>query len=192
MIIHDISREIFTSPIYDGDPAPRFMWQSSIHMGSEYNLSVTAMSSHTGTHIDAPSHYISGGKTIDECELGKCYGPCTVVTIEGILTGQDMDALLPHCRKRLLIHGDGNAEISVSAARVMAEYGLQLVGIDSVSVAYDNEGQVHRELLSSGVIILENIVLDGVRDGNYILSALPLKLGGLEASPVRAVLIAKG
>ncbi len=191
MVIHDISREIFTSPIYDGDPAPRFIWQNSIHMGSEYNLSVTAMSSHTGTHIDAPSHYIDGGSTIDECDLRKCYGPCTVVTIEGILTGEDMDKLLPHCRRRLLLHGGGNAEVSLSAARVMSEFGLQLIGIDSVSIAYDDESQVHRELLSNGIVILENIVLDNIRDGDYILSAFPLKLGGLEASPVRAVLMSK-
>lgn len=193
MKIIDISREIFTAPIYDEDPQPQFRWFKNMHTGSEYNLSVIGITTHTATHIDAPRHYIKGGQSVDKCELEKCWGPCTVVTIEGILTGQDMDNLLPHCKSRLLIHGNGNASLSLSAARVITENKLVLVGIDSVSISFDEEEEadVHRELLSNGTLILENICLDKVRDGNYILSALPLKLGGLEASPVRAVLISK-
>lgn len=191
MQIFDISREIFTAPIYDGDPPPRYKWIKNFHSGDNYNLSVVAMTNHTGTHLDAPRHFIKGGHSIDECALEKCYGPCTVVTIEGILTGEDMDELLPYCKSRLLIHGGGNASLSLSAARVMTDNGLDLVGIDSVSIAYDDEAEVHKVLLSNGTLILENICLDDVRDGDYILSACPLKLGGLEASPVRAILISK-
>lgn len=191
MKIIDISREVFTAPIYDGDPPPKFKWLQNIRTGSDYNLSVTAMTNHTGTHLEAPRHYFKGGEAIDECSLEKCYGACTVVTLEGILTGEDMDNLLPYCKKRILIHGNGNATVSLSAARVMTDNNLYLVGIDSVTIAYDDEERVHRELLSNGTLILENVCLDGIRDGDYILSALPLKMGGLEASPVRAVLISK-
>lgn len=191
MKIIDISREVFTSPVYDTDPKPQFKWYSNLRNGDSYNLSVIGITTHTGTHIDAPRHYIQGGESIDNVALEKCYGSCTVVTIEGILTGEDMDNLLPHCKKRLLIHGNGNATLSLSAARVLTDNNMLLVGIDSVSIAYDDEEEVHKELLSHGTVILENIYLDGVRDGNYILSACPLKLGGLEASPVRAVLISK-
>ena len=192
MKIIDISTEAFTAPNYDDDPQPKYKWFKSIKKGSEYNLSVLGMTPHTGTHIDAPLHYFQGGESIDECPLEKCYGTCTVVSIDGILTGEDMDKLLPHCKKRLLIHGKGKASLELSAARVLTDNGIVLVGIDSVSISFqEQEEAVHRELLSKGTLILENLCLDGVRDGNYILSALPLKLGGLEASPVRAVLITK-
>lgn len=191
MQIFDISREVFTAPVYDSDPKPQFKWFKNIHSGDSYNLSVVGITTHTGTHIDAPRHYIQGAESIDNVDLKKCYGSCTVITIEGILTGEDMDNLLPHCKKRLLIHGCGNAALSLSAARVITDCGLFLVGIDSVSIAYENEEEIHKELLSRGTLILENICLDGVRDGNYILSACPIKLGGLEAAPVRAVLISK-
>lgn len=191
MKIIDISREVFTAPVYDSDPKPQFRWFKNIRGGDDYNLSVIGITTHTGTHIDAPRHYIQGAESIDNIDLKKCYGSCTVITIEGILTGEDMDNLLPHCKKRLLIHGNGNAALSLSAARVITDNGLLLVGIDSVSIAYENEEEVHKELLSHGTLILENICLDAVRDGNYILSACPLKLGGLEAAPARAVLISK-
>ena len=103
-----------------------------------------------------------------------------------------MDKLLPHCRPRLLIHGSGNASLELSAARVLTDHGISLVGIDDVSISFDDqEESVHRELLSKGTLILENLDLSDVPDGDYILCALPLKLGGMEASPVRAVLITK-
>ncbi len=192
MKIIDISTEAFTAPNYADDPQPKYKWFRNIKDGSEYNLSVMGMTPHTGTHIDAPLHYFRNGESIDECSLEKCYGSCTVVTISGVLTGEDMDKLLPFCKKRLLIHGKGKASLELSAARVLTENEMVLVGIDSVSISFqEQEEAVHRELLSKGTLILENINLEGVRDGNYILCAFPLKLGGLEASPVRAVLITK-
>ncbi|MBQ3692305.1 MAG: cyclase family protein [Clostridia bacterium] len=189
MKIIDISREVFTAPNYDDDPQPKFKWFRKLGRDSEYNLSLFGMTPHTGTHIDAPLHYFENGESIDECSLERCYGACTVVSIDGILTGEDMDKLLPYCKKRLLIHGKGKASLELSAARVLNDNGIVLVGIDSVSISFrEQEEEVHRELLSNGTLILENLNLDGVSDGNYILCALPLKLGGMEASPVRAVL----
>ena len=192
MKIIDISREVFTAPNYDDDPQPKFKWFRKLGRDSEYNLSLFGMTPHTGTHIDAPLHYFENGESIDKCSLEKCYGSCTVVSIDGILTGEDMDKLLPYCKKRLLIHGKGKASLELSAARVLNDNGIVLVGIDSVSISFrEQEEEVHRELLSNGTLILENLNLDGVSDGNYILCALPLKLGGMEASPVRAVLFCK-
>ncbi len=192
MKIIDISREAFSAPNYDDDPAPKFKWYKHLDRNSEYNLSVFGMTPHTGTHIDAPLHYLKNGESVDQCALEKCYGSCTVISIEGILTGEDMDRLLPLCKKRLLIHGNGDASLELSAARVLTENGVVLVGTDSVSISFrEQEEEVHRELLSNGTLILENLKLDGVPDGNYILCALPLKLGGMEASPVRAVLMHK-
>ncbi len=192
MKIIDISREAFSAPNYEDDPKPKRKWFKSINNGDEYNLSVIGMTPHTGTHLDAPLHYFSDGESIDKCSLEKCYGPCTVVSISGTLTGEDMDKLLPYCRKRLLIHGKGNASLELSAARVLTENGIILVGIDSVSISFpEQEEAVHKELLSKGTLILENVCLDDVKDGTYILSAFPLKLGKLEAAPVRAILMTK-
>jgi len=192
MKIIDISREAFSAPNYDDDPQPKFKWYKRLNRNSEYNLSVLGMTPHTGTHLDAPLHYIENGESVDLCPLEKCYGSCTVISIEGILTGEDMDRLLPLCKKRLLIHGNGNAALELSAARVLTENGVVLIGTDSVSISFrEQEEEVHRELLSKGTLILENLVFDNVPDGNYILCALPLKLGGMEASPVRAVLMSR-
>ena len=192
MKIIDISRETFTAPNYEDDPQPKFKWFKKLDKNSEYNLSIFGMTPHTGTHLDAPLHYFENGESVDKCSLEKCYGSCTVVSINGILTGEDMDKLLPYCKKRLLIHGKGKASLELSAARVLTDNGILLVGIDAVSISFrEQEEEVHKELLSKGTLILENLNLDGVRDGNYILSALPLKLGGMEASPVRAVLLSK-
>lgn len=191
-MVIDISREVFSAPNYADDPSPSFEWVEKIGCGSDYNLSYIKMTPHSGTHIDAPLHYFKNGESVDEYILQRCFGNCTVVTIEGDLTGEDMEQLLPYCQKKLLLHGSGNATLTISAARVIAEQKIELVGIDSVSIAApEEETAVHRELLSNGVIILENICLDNVPDNNYVLSAFPLKLGGLEAAPVRAVIITK-
>lgn len=190
MKLIDISREAFTAPNYDDDPPPRYKWFRKTDKGDSYNLSVFCMTPHTGTHIDAPLHYLDYGESVDKCGLESFCGPCTVVTISGALTGEDMDRLLPHCQKRLLIHGNGDASLELSGARVLTERGICLVGIDSVSISFpEQEDEVHRELLSNGTFILENLCLDNVPDGKYILYAFPLKLGGIEASPVRAVLM---
>lgn len=190
MEIIDISRDAFTAPNYEDDPLPKFKWFRRIGKSSEYNLSVYGMTPHSGTHIDAPLHYFNDGESIDAVPLEKCYGLCTVVTISGVLTGEDMDKLLPYCQKRLLLHGNGKALLELSAARVLSEHGMLLVGTDAVSISFDQqEEDVHKELLSNGILIIENLCLDEVRDGNYVLCAFPVKLGGMEAAPTRAVLI---
>ena len=192
MRIIDISTDAFTAPNYADDPQPIYKWIRRRGKDSEYNLSLMGMTPHSGTHIDAPFHYLDGGDTVEKIALEKCYGSCTVVTLSGVLTGEDMDKLLPYCKKRLLIRGGGNASLELSAARVITDNGLVLVGIDSVSISYDDqEESVHRELLSNGTLILENLDLTNAPDGDYILCAMPLKLSGMEASPVRAVLITK-
>ncbi len=192
MRIIDISTDAFTAPNYADDPQPMYKWIRKLDDGSEYNLSLMGLTPHSGTHIDAPLHYFSDGDSVEKVQLEKCFGQCTVVRLSGVLTGEDMDKLLPYCEKRLLIKGKGKASLDISAARVLTEHKMQLIGIDAVSISFDDmEESVHKELLSHGVVILENLDLSNVKDGNYLLCALPLKLGGMEASPVRAVLISK-
>ena len=190
MLLYDITRELFSAPVYDGDPKPSKKFLQTIGDESFYNLSSVSMCTHTGTHIDAPLHFDEEGADIGSMKLSVFCGKCTVVTIDGILTGEDMERLLPHCNKRLILHGSGKAYLSVSAARVIADSKLKLVGTDAMTIAtpYD-ELMPHLELARGGVAVLEGLYLEGIEDGEYTLAAFPLKMKGLEASPCRAVLM---
>lgn len=190
MLLYDITRELFTAPVYDGDPKPVKENIHTIGEGSMYNFSSVSMGTHTGTHIDAPLHYDEEGADIGSMKLSQFYGKCTVVTIDGVLTGEDMELLLPHCHQRLILHGNGKAYLSVSAARVIADSKLKLIGTDALSIAPPfDEHMPHLELARAGVAVLEGVYLEGIEDGEYILAAFPLKMNGLEASPCRAVLM---
>lgn len=190
MLMYDISREILSAPVYPGDPKPAVSRIGSIAAGDRCNLSSVSLCAHAGTHIDAPRHYDDEGEDIASMRISRFYGKCTVVTIDGILTGDDMEQLLPHCGRRLILHSSGKAFLSTSAARVIADSDLVLIGTDAMSIAPPfDEDMPHLELARAGIAVLEGLFLDGVEDGEYILSAFPLKLGGLEASPCRAILM---
>lgn len=191
MKIYDISRNPFLTKVYPGDPEPRVELFQRMEMGDEYNLSGFFMCAHTATHMDAPRHFLQDGNTIESTPLENCIGPCTVVTASGLITGGDIDRLLPTCENRILFKGNGKAFLSQSGAFACADAGILLVGTDAQSIgAYEQERQPHCELLSAGIPILEGLDLSQVPDGRYELVALPLKLTGLEAAPVRAVLLA--
>jgi len=191
MIIYDISRSIPDTPPYEGDPETVCELINSIEDGDSYNLSMFSISSHTGTHIDAPFHFDNEGKKIDELRLSTFYGKCSVISTDRILTGGDMERILPRCRKRLIIHSTGeDGGIESSAAQVIADSDLILIGIDrqSIGADFDNE-RTHRILASNNVTILENLDLEGIKDGNdYTLCAFPIRLDGFEAAPCRAIL----
>ncbi len=188
MILHDISRDTLTCPVFEGDPETTVTELRSIDVG-ECNLSAISMCVHAGTHIDAPLHYCEDGASIDNLRLNTFYGKCTVITVEGILTGDDMERLLPYCKRRILFRGLGNTYLSHSAAIVLAESKVVLVGTDADSIATPfDEARPHRELARAGIAVLENLNLESIDDGEYDLCAFPLKLGGLEAAPCRAIL----
>ena len=190
MIIHDISRDTINTPVYDGDPETRAERIKSIENGDGYNLTEISMSVHSGTHIDAPLHFYDEGSSIDNIRLNTFFGKCTVISVSGILTGEDMERLLPYCKRRVLFHGEGKTFISHSAAIVIAESRVVLVGTDAQSIApsFDEE-RTHRELARAGIVILENLNLSAIDDGEYDLCAFPIKLGGLEAAPCRAIIL---
>lgn len=190
MIIHDISRDTINTPVFDGDPETRAEKIKSIDNGDGYNLTEISMSVHSGTHIDAPLHFCEDGQSIDNIRLNTFFGKCTVISVSGILTGEDMERLLPYCKRRVLFHGEGKTFISQSAAIVLAESRVVLVGTDAPSIApsFDEE-RTHRELARAGIAILENLNLSAIDDGEYDLCAFPVKLGGLEAAPCRAIIL---
>ncbi|MBQ7810730.1 MAG: cyclase family protein [Clostridia bacterium] len=190
MFLYDISTDILTAQVYEGDPKPTLEYIKSVENGDDYNLSVLSTCMHTGTHVDSPFHYDSDGCKIEEMKLSVFYGKCTVVTIKGILTGKDMERLLPYCKRRLLLHGDGEAFLSYSAAVVIADSDICLIGTDGISVSTGfDEYRTHMEFARANVAVLEGLNLAGIRDGEYTLCAFPVKVSGAEAAPCRAVLM---
>ena len=107
MIIHDISRDTLTTPVFEGDPETEVTELKTLDE-DEYNLTSISMCTHAGTHIDAPLHFWDEGSSIDNIRLNTFYGKCTVVSVEGILTGEDMERLWPYCKRRILFRGEGN------------------------------------------------------------------------------------
>lgn len=190
MIIHDISSDTITAPVFEGDPPTKVTKLKELECGDECNLSAVSMCVHSGTHIDAPNHFCADGGTINNIRLNTFYGKCTVISVDGILTGEDMERLLPYCKKRVLFHGSGKTFVSQSAAIVLADSRVVLVGTDASSIAPEfDEERTHMALARAGISVLENLCLDDIEDGEYELCAFPIKLCGLEAAPCRAILL---
>lgn len=191
MNIIDISRDALKTEIYPGDPLPHAEFVSRIGENSSCNLSTLFSCVHTGTHADAPLHFIDGGASIDEVPLEPFIGPCAVIEVpEGAITGEDINEKFPQKCERLLIKGSGKAYFHSSAADELADIGLKLIGTDSLSVGVKGDQVApHKAFLGAGICVLEGLDLSEVTPGNYYLFAAPVKLGGLEGAPVRAVLI---
>jgi arylformamidase len=165
------------------------------------------MSSHSGTHIDAPAHFIPGGRCVDQYDVRRCILDAHVVAIrdrEAVRPSEFADlkvrpgeALLfkthnsvsGRCRKGVFV--DTFVYLTAEAADLCIEKGISLVGLDYITVERqgDKAFTVHRKLLGGDVLILEGIDLGQVPVGSYTLFCLPLKIKGGEASPVRAVLV---
>ena len=192
MKIIDISRDLLTAPVYEGDPVPEHEWIKTIGDDSQYSLSAICACLHNGTHIDAPSHFLIDGESIEEYSLEKFIGPCKVLEVsEGIITGQTVEDYFPRDCKRVLIKSHGRAFIHETAAEVMALYGYDLIGTDSTTVEMPgSDGAAHRALLRSDIAILEGLNLDEAGKGDYFLIAPPVRIDGAEASFTRALLVA--
>ncbi len=190
MIVFDITREMFSADIYPGDPIPRVTTLKSLKAGDDYQLSRISIGSHTSTHIDAPSHFVRGGRDCAQIDLGRCMGSCVVISWHGEITAGTMQNLLNEYQRPSRILFRGNTLLTEAAARVLTMFDVKLVGFDGLSIASSEvEVPVHRELLSHDIVILEDLVLDQIEDGKYFLIALPLKMEDMDGSPVRAVLM---
>ena len=192
MKVYDISQEVFSCKVFPGDPVPQGELICSIEDGDFYNLTMFQMCAHNGTHVDAPLHFVRGGKSIDEVGLEPFVGMAYVAEHEGVVTAEDAELILqkagPDARNRILIKG--NAEVSLEAAEVFARAGILLVGNESQTVGPEDAPMaVHLVLLKAGVALLEGVRLEEVTEGVYLLNAAPLNLGGAEGAPCRAVLI---
>lgn len=188
MKIYDISKEVFSSTVFPGDPEPQAVPLAQIGADSPCALTQVTLGSHTGTHMDAPSHFVPGGRTIDQLDLGKCVGPCLVAEAAGPLSPQWVEAALAGGATRLLIKGD--IEVTPQAAEKMAELGLGFLGVEHFTVGTEETGvQVHRILLGAEIALLEACTLEGVPAGEYLLVSPPLKYGGLDGAQARPLLL---
>ena len=105
MKLYDISKEIFSAAVFPGDPAPAFQPAQRLAEGGHCNLTQVTLGTHSATHMDAPWHFVPGGKTIDQVELSRCVGPCQVVEAQGLLEKTWAAAVLQQGVKRLLLKG---------------------------------------------------------------------------------------
>jgi arylformamidase len=159
------------------------------------------LSSHTGTHIDAPSHYLKTGDTIDTVPLSCLIGRCRVldVTWAGTtITADHLEGRLDGVSRILLKTSFSGTDrfneiypaLALGAAHMITACGINCVGIDTPSIeSYSCDGSVHRKLLSCNCIIIELLDLSDVEEGDYDMVALPLRLKGLDGSPARVVLM---
>lgn len=188
------------TPVYPGDGAVRITrLEQPEAMVSRVELSV-----HTGTHMDAPCHFIGGGAAIDQIPLERCVGPARIIDLRGIAAGSGIrrEHLPGHCDTRaVLLHTGWSKQwgtehyfrdhpcLDGDAARFLVERGVQLVGVDMPSVD-QAPYEAHRALLGAGVLIVENLTnLESIGAELFHFIVLPLKLAGRDGSPVRAVAV---
>ncbi|MBQ8209587.1 MAG: cyclase family protein [Clostridia bacterium] len=192
MQIIDISKDITKCDIYPGDPDVSLEIVSQLKNGDTCNLSAIHTGLHNGTHADAPLHFIDGADSIEKADLDAFIGDCWVIEApEGPVTGEFVNNNFPEKAKRVLVKSGGKAWFMESAAEEIAYMGIKLIGTDSLSVGiHGNQTAPHRAFLSENVAIIENLDLKNVKPGRYFLLAQPLKIGGAEAAPLRAVLLA--
>lgn len=192
MKIIDITRTVQDAPLYPGTEAVKIEKLSELSSGGEYNESVITASSHAGTHADAFSHFIKGSDlTIDKMDLALFCGDCRVITVpkQSLIKTDDIRGKIEGVQK-VVLHSGGESYLCREAAEYLLACGVHTVVTDAVSVAApDSEAAIHRLLANAGVAIIENAVLDDVLDGKYLLFAFPIKYGGCDGAPVRAVLI---
>ncbi len=209
MMIHDVSVPISpATPVWPGDPAVVLEKISSMDAGAHDNVSRLACGVHTGTHVDAPHHFLNDHRTVELLSLNVLTGPAQVVEIPmdvKVINAQVLeDARLPAGLERLLLKTSnsqlwerggepfftGFVGISADGADWLVRSGVKLVGIDYLSVApYHESIPTHRALLSAGVIIVEGLDLSAVKPGGYGLYCLPLKLVGSDGAPARVILV---
>ena len=207
MRIIDVSVPIRDSmPVYEGDPGVRLARVQSMADGALCNVSELAFGVHTGTHIDAPVHFIDGAAGVDEVPLDALIGACAVVdatAVEGDIDAPALDRLaLPGDAHRVLFKTRNSAlwanpefsrdfaGLTRDAAAVLVARGVRLVGIDYLSIAPPADpAPTHVELLRAGVVIIEGLDLREVAPGAYRLVCLPLRVAGADGAPARAVLI---
>lgn len=205
MKIYDITRTLSeTIAVWPDDRPFAGRWSARIGRGSSVNVAAFEMSTHAGTHVDAPLHFQEDGASVDQLLLEAFVGPAYVVNVD------DASAVLVRHVESLDFTGvprvlfqtrssnvandvfdEHFVSIGPETIRFLASRGVVLIGTDAPSVDpfASNELPAHHELARAGIVNLENLLLRDVEPGLFHLIALPLKLAGLDAAPVRAILV---
>lgn len=208
-MIYDITLPLSLQlPVWPGDPPFVLEQVESMDQGAHVNVSRLSCSVHTGTHVDAPHHFLNDGRTVEGLSLEALIGPAWVAAIPpevSLVTAAVLEqaAIPPEVRRLLLktrnsalwkqdsgrFHPDFVA-IAPDGAEWIVARGMVLVGVDYLSVApFQDSDPTHHVLLRAGVVILEGVDLSDVEAGAYELYCLPLKLVGSDGAPARAVLV---
>lgn len=205
--IIDITVPLTTGiPIWPGCKGIRITQTKRMDKGDPYNISRLDFNLHTGTHVDAPLHFLQNGATVEMLSLDVLVGPCYVAHLPDaadITAGNLTDLNLPAGIERLLLRTHNSelwaakttefrkdfVALTHDAAQWIVDEGIKLVGVDYLSVQrYRDDARTHQILLGADTIALEGLDLSGVKSGFYELICLPLKLVGAEGAPARAIL----
>jgi arylformamidase len=209
MTIHDISLTISPDlPVWPNNPPIVIEQVESMDAGAHDNVSRLECGVHTGTHVDAPHHFLNDHRTVESLALDVLVGPAQVVRIADDVRVVNADVLESAgvesgCTRLLLRTSNSNlwqkgeknffpgfTGISADGAEWLVRKGIRLIGIDYLSVApYKQSVPTHRALLEAGMIILEGADLSEVEPGKYMLYCLPLKLAGSDGAPARVILV---
>jgi len=202
----DISAPIKTGMVsWPGDPPVRIERALDMDKGDNANVSTIIMGSHTGTHMDAPVHFIRSGEGIDRLPLSVAIGRARVIQIEDRNAVRPVELVAHKIRRgeRILLKTTNSARcwatgsfvedfvhLTAEAAKYLVDRGVRMVGIDYLSVGgykEDDGPTTHRRLLEAGVWIIEGLDLSQVKQGAYILVCLPLKIVGADGAPARVI-----
>lgn len=209
MTIYDISLTISpTLPTWPGDPPLELELIESMDKGAHDNVTRISASVHLGTHVDAPHHFLNDGRTVESLSLDVLTGPCYVTQLpDGVemITADVLDRSEISSEMKRVLFGTRNSHlwakgestfqtdfvaITEDGAEWLVERGIQLVGVDYLSVApYGDSVPTHTILLKAGVVVVEGLNLSQVMRGFYNLYCLPLKIAGSDGAPARAILI---
>jgi arylformamidase len=190
---------------WPGDPAFQSRLAKTLGDDCPCNLTHLEMSAHTGTHMDAPRHFIADGKTMEAMPIDATIGPCRVIEIhhDTAITAAELEPHNLQRNERILFKTRNSARswqtndfdedfiyIAQDAARHLTASGVMTVGVDYLSVGgYKKDGvETHVELLGAEVWIIEGLNLAAIAPGEYDLACLPLKLVGSDGAPARAIL----
>lgn len=209
MTIHDISLTISPDlPVWPGDPRLELERISSMDEGADANVTRISAAVHLGTHVDAPHHFLNDGRTVEGLSLEVLTGPCYVLQLpDGVdaITAEVLERSEITSDMKRILFGTSNSHlwaqgekefqtdfvaITEDGAEWLVEHGVQLVGVDYLSVApYGDSVPTHKVLLEAGVVIVEGLNLSKVMRGFYDLYCLPLKIAASDGAPARAILI---
>lgn len=192
------------TPVWPGDPVPQLTTLLSIEHGDDCHLSQLTFSLHTGTHVDAPLHFIRGGKDVSSLDISKMEGEILLVEALGIeritvevLMSLNLTGIVRLLFKTLPDHLDRNdaarqqpyPALDISAARYLADHGFVLCAIDGMTIAIEEQlTAVHRTLLEKEIVIVENLNLHGLTAGLYEIQVVPMLIPGAEAAPARVTI----